>query len=314
MSLNGAFFGTLGTLSLYIAVTNCDSLLSAIDFEPLLVLVGLLVFADRWKCPIYVLGLPALLLLLYNPTTCITGLLSYLFVRLRLQLSKFEVVLLLSAMYYCVHVAMNALGTLPSDNSFSTMSSIACIGILYVLSIGILGGGFLHSKCWCFSSVVTAFAMVGILLMFVHMYFAFSPSQRILPLEWIIQVLLDNSFARLKICIYWATVLLVSLPLVQYITVTYPQCMKNIVARKLFHFLSVLLFAPIISCDPDFMCLAFAVSLCGLLLVEYARCANLWNLNESIIGRYFDSFIDARYNPRSILILNAVEIAKEESQ
>jgi hypothetical protein len=79
------------------------------------------------------------------------------------------------------------------------------------------------------------------------------------------------SFSRLWICLYWISLLVVAIPLGSYLTVSYSKFIPQIVARKFFHFLSFVMFAPIIEIDLEFMSLAFAVAICGLLCVEYIR-------------------------------------------
>jgi hypothetical protein len=79
------------------------------------------------------------------------------------------------------------------------------------------------------------------------------------------------AFGRLWICVYWISLLTIAIPLGSYLTISYSKVIPQIVARKFFHFLSCVMFAPIIEYDVEFMSLAFAVAICGLLCVEYIR-------------------------------------------
>lgn len=76
---------------------------------------------------------------------------------------------------------------------------------------------------------------------------------------------------RLGICLYWVVSLVVFLPASEYICQQYSRYIPQIASRKLFHFLSVAMFTPIVLMDADMMFLAFSVALCALLLIEYFR-------------------------------------------
>jgi hypothetical protein len=125
-----------------------------------------------------------------------------------------------------------------------------------------------------------------------HVISFYSPvSQRSYPLLWIVDFLTQScpkatldaacsnsySLQRLCICIYWIICLVVFLPICQHICQTYSQYIPQIASRKLFHFLSVLMFTPMVRTDAEMMLLSFAVALCGLLLIEYIRCEAILN-------------------------------------
>ena len=76
---------------------------------------------------------------------------------------------------------------------------------------------------------------------------------------------------RLGICIFWILSLVVFLPASEYVCQQYSRYIPQIASRKLFHFLSVAMFTPIMLIDPDMMFLSFSVALCALLLIEYIR-------------------------------------------
>ena len=107
-----------------------------------------------------------------------------------------------------------------------------------------------------------------------------------IPLLWVLKFLSSSShldfvdvkvsqlwlhFPRISIVIFWIVCLVFFLPLSDYICKKYPNHIPQIASRKLFHFLSVAMFTPIIMCDSEMMFLSFSVAFCALLLLEYIR-------------------------------------------
>ena len=106
-----------------------------------------------------------------------------------------------------------------------------------------------------------------------------------LPLLWIIDFLtVDQStsaeentrndhfgLSRIWICLCWGFFLMVFLPISQFICQTYSKFIPQIASRKLFHFLSVAMFTPVVLLDEEMMFLSFSVAFCALLLIEYFR-------------------------------------------
>lgn len=76
---------------------------------------------------------------------------------------------------------------------------------------------------------------------------------------------------RLGICVYWILALVAFLPASEYICQKYSRFLPQIASRKLFHFLSVAMFTPIVLMDVEMMFLSFSVALCALILIEYIR-------------------------------------------
>ncbi|KAJ3043156.1 hypothetical protein HDV00_005772 [Rhizophlyctis rosea] len=70
--------------------------------------------------------------------------------------------------------------------------------------------------------------------------------------------------------------------------------------RKYFHALATMLFIPGFYMDPDFLSLAFSVSLAGMIFVEYLRYFHVWPLG-GILEDFLTSFLDERESGPAIL-------------
>lgn len=70
----------------------------------------------------------------------------------------------------------------------------------------------------------------------------------------------------------------------------------QIIVRKQFHVLAVLLFLPVIYLDDcvQFMSLAFGVALCGLIVLEFVRVSCCFGKLSTAITAYYAPFIDGR--------------------
>ena len=96
---------------------------------------------------------------------------------------------------------------------------------------------------------------------------------------------------------YWVLLLLVSVAVVvwntDYNTQSGRAFVPNIVIRKFFHFVAVLIFVPGIHFEPDFTKFASGVAIVILLICEYLRIFKIYPFGE-ILDRYMLSFVDER--------------------
>lgn len=74
---------------------------------------------------------------------------------------------------------------------------------------------------------------------------------------------------------------------------------KNIIVRKFYHLLSVVLFVPIILKDIQFMNLSFSICLSLFLLIELLRYENIYPFN--LVNNYIGSYIDDRDKNRLVI-------------
>jgi hypothetical protein len=106
--------------------------------------------------------------------------------------------------------------------------------------------------------------------------------QALTPAKWIAKFLFEKEdgenptggivfSSRLGVCLYWILSLVIFLPSFEYICRKFSRHIPQIASRKLFHFLCVAMFTPIIWLDGDMMFLSFSVAFCALLLIEYVR-------------------------------------------
>lgn len=83
--------------------------------------------------------------------------------------------------------------------------------------------------------------------------------------------------SRVMILLYWTAVLATALPVSIYIASwttscgTQKQKRRVVIARKYFHLVAILLFAPITWLDRDMMCLSYAIAVALMLVIEMVR-------------------------------------------
>jgi hypothetical protein len=93
-----------------------------------------------------------------------------------------------------------------------------------------------------------------------------------LPCDRMGEFLQRDDYRASWICLYWVASLCTALPLAHWASSRHPSArLPQICSRKLFHFLCVLMFAPVIEVDLQMMALSLGVGTCGLLVLEYVR-------------------------------------------
>lgn len=124
------------------------------------------------------------------------------------------------------------------------------------------------------------------------------------PIAWLLGFLVESSSAsiflppRFQLIGYWAVCLVVLVPFVAFISSR--LALRNIVARKLFHLVAVLMLGPASLIDASMLSLSYGVALSSLVLVECMRALALPPFGHSIAA-YMRSFIDHRDGGRVIL-------------
>ncbi|KAG2788394.1 hypothetical protein PC129_g6886 [Phytophthora cactorum] len=125
------------------------------------------------------------------------------------------------------------------------------------------------------------------------------------PFAWLSDFLTESSSSsslplppRFALMGYWATCLVILVPTFGFISNRF--ALRNIVARKLFHLLVVLMLGPASLCDAPMLSLSYGVALSVFFLVECVRALSLPPFGRSI-AEFMRSFIDYREAGRVIL-------------
>jgi dolichol kinase len=123
------------------------------------------------------------------------------------------------------------------------------------------------------------------------------------PLAWLLDFLTESSNSsflppRFALMGYWAACLVVLVPVCAYIADRF--ALRNIVARKLFHLLVVLMLDPASLFDAPMLSLSYGVALSVFFLVECVRALALPPFGGTI-AEFMRSFIDYREAGRVIL-------------
>ncbi|KAI8921606.1 hypothetical protein BC831DRAFT_418453 [Entophlyctis helioformis] len=119
------------------------------------------------------------------------------------------------------------------------------------------------------------------------------------PFSWTIAFLTDTSTYRPLITVYWTFLLMLAIAVASTWTPSSHHAHIN-ARRKYFHALAFCMFVPCYILDTEFMVLAFAVSVAGLVFVECVRVYRVANLQVRI-QPFFAQFLDSRDNGPVVL-------------
>lgn len=117
------------------------------------------------------------------------------------------------------------------------------------------------------------------------------------PFAWLLMFLTSKA-TRLLLIAYWLACLAVLVPL--FALVADKLALRQIVARKLFHALVVLMFVPAYYADTPMLTLSYGVALSVFCLVECVRALSLPPCGQQI-AHFMKTFIDHRDGGRLIL-------------
>jgi dolichol kinase len=138
---------------------------------------------------------------------------------------------------------------------------------------------------------------LGIVVLFIHPWLSYMINGRE-PIFWTLRFVFGEQM-RIFMCVFWVGALGGCLALIEKLKLLWPS-IPNILVRKYFHALSLLLFIPAILFELQFMKLSFGVALAGLIFVEYLRLGKIAPLGEKI-DTFMRSFIDERDSGSLIL-------------
>lgn len=117
------------------------------------------------------------------------------------------------------------------------------------------------------------------------------------PFAWLIRFLTSQATRPILIA-YWVACLVVLVPL--FAIVADKLALRQIVARKLFHALVVLMFVPAYYVDASMLVLSYGVALSVFCLVECVRALSLPPCGQQI-AEFMKAFIDHREAGRLVL-------------
>jgi len=109
-----------------------------------------------------------------------------------------------------------------------------------------------------------------------------------------------NTIRGIWVFCIWGILLLLLVPLSSFLSERFQ--LRKIVARKLFHFIAVILFAPAIHVARDLTALSFGVATCILVFIEYSRHLAPNNGVIQVINRFYNRFIDSRDSDRRVVL------------
>jgi hypothetical protein len=224
-----------------------------------------------------------------------------------LHLSKYELIILSSALFACTDDCMRMVVSASTGLRVSYLGQVFGLVEIAVLTCVVYGVLCFHTQ----GLIVQTFKSRTVRLSVYVGGFAvlFGCSAHVLmtgllgenPALWLVRFLGEHSaFRNVYICVVWVAVLVVSVPLIKILSETIGN---RAISRKLFHTLAMALFVPVISWYTEFILLAFGVGVCGLLLAEYVRNAPsvLPELSRVISG-YYGTFIDHRDVDRGLVL------------
>ncbi|CCI46237.1 unnamed protein product [Albugo candida] len=107
------------------------------------------------------------------------------------------------------------------------------------------------------------------------------------PFQWLVSFL--HSF-RLIVLFFWILSLILCLPLFQWIAVK----IRQIIARKLFHGLVVVMFFPVALMDTQMLCLSYSIAITLFILTECVRVVSIQKLGATQITAFMSIFVDHR--------------------
>lgn len=138
---------------------------------------------------------------------------------------------------------------------------------------------------------------------------------------WLVYFLSSKSFqiglisSRMMVLIYWTVILAICIPIASRLTLwitasntsaanekcstSLTRKQRVVIARKYFHLVAILLFAPITYLDPDMMSLSYAIAIALLIVIEMVRGCLMVNNDDKIEAvnsapSFYLSFMDEK--------------------
>ncbi|EFA86315.1 hypothetical protein PPL_00105 [Heterostelium album PN500] len=110
---------------------------------------------------------------------------------------------------------------------------------------------------------------------------------------WLLNYLLSSSGSRILLIGYWVVLLSFTIFYFDPNAIANNKNIPNIIIRKYFHLLAIVMFVPGIVLQLHFMVLSFAIAISALVLVELLKYGRVPPLATQL-STYMDSFLDSR--------------------
>ncbi|GMG98774.1 hypothetical protein Nepgr_000614 [Nepenthes gracilis] len=140
-------------------------------------------------------------------------------------------------------------------------------------------------------SIIFFGSLAFTLIVIIPFWVQFVQDFQVHPLLWVLIFTFSEPLKRLSLCIYWISVILVSVRRFYYISKK--SKIERILLRKYYHLMAVSMFVPALILQPDFLNLAFGAALAVFLLLEIIRVWRIWPLGE-FIHQFMSAFTDHR--------------------
>ncbi|GAB2275148.1 hypothetical protein Dimus_009909 [Dionaea muscipula] len=140
-------------------------------------------------------------------------------------------------------------------------------------------------------SVLFFCSLALILIVIIPSWAQFVHDFQVHPLLWVLKFTFSEPLKRLPLCIYWISLILVSVH--EFYFISKNSKIERILLRKYYHLLAVLMFVPAVIFQPEFLSLAFGAALAFFLVVEIVRVWRIWPLGE-FVNQFMSAFTDHR--------------------
>ncbi|KAI4334352.1 hypothetical protein L6164_019054 [Bauhinia variegata] len=136
------------------------------------------------------------------------------------------------------------------------------------------------------------FALLGLVMIVIApIWMQFVQKFNVHPFFWVLSFVFSEPLKRLSLCIYWASVICVSV--LRFYKISKNSKIERILLRKYYHLMAVSMFLPALLFQPKFLDLAFGVALAVFLLLEIIRVWRIWPLGQPI-DQFMNAFTDHR--------------------
>ncbi|KAK4747376.1 hypothetical protein SAY87_026413 [Trapa incisa] len=111
------------------------------------------------------------------------------------------------------------------------------------------------------------------------------------PLSWVFSFVFQDPLKRLSLCIYWVTLIYVSVS--RFYNISKDSKVERILLRKYYHLMAVSMFSPALIFQREFLDLAFGAALAVFLVLEIIRIWKIWPLGQ-LVHQFMNAFTDRR--------------------
>ncbi|XP_050214021.1 dolichol kinase EVAN [Mercurialis annua] len=164
--------------------------------------------------------------------------------------------------------------------------------VLHMWECFYCGTNFGAGACSERGKALLFFASLGlIMVLIVPSWMQFVQNFQVHPFLWVITYVFSEPLKRLSLCIYWVSVIYVSV--LRFYSISKSSKIERILLRKYYHLMAVLMFLPAVIFQPKFLDLALGAALAVFLTLEIIRVWRIWPLGQ-LIHQFMNAFTDHR--------------------